>query len=45
VTSTAPSADRQSVAYITLPVANNLCVVSVGATVGLAIMIWYSLTP
>ena len=45
VTSTAPSADRQAVAYITLPIANSLCVVSTGTTVGLAIMVWYSLTP
>jgi hypothetical protein len=45
VTSTAPSADRQPYAYVTLPPSAQLCVVSTGATVGLAIMIWYVLTP
>jgi hypothetical protein len=45
VTSTAPSADRQAIAYISLPMSNSLCVISTGATVGLAVMIWYSLTP
>ena len=45
VTSTAPSADRQAIAYISLPAGTNLCVVSAGATVGLAVMVWYSLTP
>ena len=48
VTSTAPSADRQEIAYITIPgtaAGTQVCVVSTGATVGLAIMIWYAVLP
>jgi hypothetical protein len=45
VTSTAPSADRQQYAYVSLPAGTQLCVVSAGATVGLAVMVWYGTTP
>jgi hypothetical protein len=48
VTSTAPSADRQQVAYTTIPATaagTQICVVSTGTTVGLAIMLWYATSP
>jgi hypothetical protein len=45
VTSTAPSADRQQTAYVTVPAGSQVCVVTTGATVGQAIMIWYSTSP
>jgi hypothetical protein len=48
VTSNAPSADRQQIAYITIPATaagTQVCVVSTGATVGLSVMLWYSFTP
>jgi hypothetical protein len=45
VTSTAPSADRQQTAYYSLPVSNALCVVTTGATVGMAVMVWYATFP
>jgi hypothetical protein len=45
VTSTAPSADRQQFAYISVPVGAQVCVVTTGSTVGQAVMIWYSTTP
>jgi hypothetical protein len=48
VTSTAPSADRQEIAYFTIPgtaAGTQVCVISTGATVGLAVMIWYAVLP
>jgi hypothetical protein len=45
VTSTAPSADRQQTAYLTTPPGTQFCVISTGATVGLAVMVWYSTSP
>ena len=45
VTSTAPSADRQQYAYISTPPGAQVCVISAGSTVGLAVMIWYSTLP
>jgi hypothetical protein len=48
VTSTAPSADHISIAAIQVPQTaggNQLCVVSTGATVGLAILVYYAQFP
>jgi hypothetical protein len=48
VTSTAPSADRQEIAYFTIPgtaAGTQMCVISTGATVGLAVMVWYAVLP
>ena len=42
VTSTAPSANNNAAAFYSLPSGAQLCVVTTGATVGTAIMVFYS---
>lgn len=45
ITSNAPSVDRQQYASISLPAGAQLCVVTTGATVNQALVVWYATTP